>query len=172
MAFIPEINDLPFWTGQWKSHFGHCLCGTKHHYWVDTRHTTLWLKMKILNVDTYHHIFWKIFVIYTAYFVATCNYFHQVWNQSVPVSSQACSPLHVAWLGCTASNERCSPEPGAWMQDVKYPLELNHTASTYCLQSTPPHWRPEEFFNDWIRSVRVTRPGWGTPAPQLLWIST
>ena len=73
----------------------------------------------------------KIFVIYTAYFVATSNYFHQVWNQSEPVSSQACSPLHVAWLGCTASNERCSPEPGAWMQDVKYPLELNHTASTY-----------------------------------------
>ena len=47
------------------------------------------------------------------------------------------------------------------MQDVKYPLELNHTASTY--SPTPPHWRPEEFFNDWIRSVRVTQTGdWDT----------
>ena len=64
-------------------------------------------------------------------------------------------------LACTASNERCSPEPEAWMQDVKYPLELNHTASTY--SPTPPHWRPEEFFNDWIRSVRVTQTGdWDT----------
>ena len=89
--------------------------------------------MKILNVDV------DTFAISTAYFVATCNCFHQVWNQSAPVSSQACSPLHVAWLGCTASNERGrgSPEPEAWMQDVKYPLELNHTASTY--SPTPPH---------------------------------
>ena len=43
--------------------------------------------------------------------------------------------LHCTWLGWVAlhlmSDAPPSLEPGAWMQDVKYPLELNHTASTY-----------------------------------------